>query len=72
MMLKPDDFPLRALGTSIYARNWSSPVLTAADPVIADQVTGMLNRCAGLPVPPAPRDPLPLPRFAPLVTTVKG
>lgn len=42
MHLKVEDFPLTAIGPLIYARSWSSPVLTACD----DQLAGII--CAAL------------------------
>lgn len=41
--LTEDDFPLREIGTLIYARTQSSPVLTAATPEMASQIVGTLN-----------------------------
>lgn len=43
MMLTAADFPLRNIGTLIYGRVQSSPVLTAATPAMAAQVTLVLN-----------------------------
>lgn len=42
------DFPLRAIGTLIYARSQSSPVLTADWPERAEQIAGWLNEYEGL------------------------
>lgn len=42
------DFPLRAIGTLIYARSQSSPVLTADWPERAEQIVAWLNEHAGL------------------------
>lgn len=45
-MLTIADFPLTAIGTLIYARTQSSPVLTASTPAIARQVIDSLNNTA--------------------------
>lgn len=42
------DFPLRAIGTLIYARSQSSPVLTADWPERAEQIVAWLNEYEGL------------------------
>ena len=47
MILTVHDFPLTAIGTLIFARTQSSPVLTASTPAIARQVVDSLNNAAG-------------------------
>jgi len=42
------DFPLRAMGTLIYARSQSSPILAADWPERAEQIVAWLNDHEGL------------------------
>lgn len=46
--LNADAFPLKAIGTLIYSRNQSSPVLTACTPKMAEQTVAFLNDYAAL------------------------
>lgn len=46
MLLEIEDFPLTAIGPLIYARRYSSPVLTACDDQVALTVTESLNALA--------------------------
>lgn len=43
MILQAEDFPLKAIGSLIYARRYSSPVLTACDDALAGVIAAALN-----------------------------
>lgn len=47
-MIRPDDFPLIALGPLIYGRTKSSPILTCDDDTTARQIIGVLNTQADM------------------------
>ena len=42
--LKPEDFPLTAIGNAVYRRTLSSPLATFADEALAADVALRLNR----------------------------
>lgn len=42
--LRPDDFPLRAMGASVFRRSEGWPVFTALDPAMAQDLVARLNR----------------------------